>query len=266
MTTLKLTFIGSATLLIELQRGDDVLRLVTDPVFDRPGTSHRVSGLEAFTYTHLTEPALSADSLPPLDAVLLSHDHHKDNLDRSGRALSASASRVLTTEPGARRLRDKGLTRAEGLGPWQQTVLERGALRVRVTATPARHAPFGVSWLAGPVIGFLLEWEGQRGGGVWISGDTLWFGGLRRLAGRVGVAVLHLGAARFPSVPWLRFSMDVTDALTAVRTLSPRLVVPIHFEGWSHFTEGRSAIDAGFAHAGVPTRWLVPGEATAIDA
>lgn len=265
MTSLQVTFLGSATLLLELRRGDEVLRLLTDPVFDAPGASHRVSGLSAFTYTHLGQPALPSDAMPPLDAVLLSHDHHKDNLDGAGRRVAARAARVLTTRAGARRLRQKGLTASEGLAPWQQLELRRGSLAVRVTATPARHGPFGTGLLAGPVIGFLLEWEGQRGGGLWLSGDTLWFRALRRLAGRVGVAVLHLGAARFPVAPWLRFSMDTNDAVEVARVLAPRLIVPIHFEGWSHFTEGRAVTEAAFSKAGVAARWLQPGVPTALE-
>jgi hypothetical protein len=44
-------------------------------------------------------------------------------------------------------------------------------------------------------------------------------------------------------------------------------VVPIHYEGWAHFTEGREAIERAFANAGLSDRliWLKAGEAVAID-
>jgi hypothetical protein len=57
---------------------------------------------------------VTADSLLPLDAVLLSHDHHFDNLDHAGRALLPSARRVLTTGAGAARIGAE-----PGLAPWQ---------------------------------------------------------------------------------------------------------------------------------------------------
>jgi hypothetical protein len=49
-------------------------------------------------------PALSPDALGRLDAILLSHDHHFDNLDHVGRALLGNVDRVLTTQDGALRL------------------------------------------------------------------------------------------------------------------------------------------------------------------
>lgn len=264
-TSLTVTFFGTATLLLEVRRGDDVLHLLTDPVFDAPGKDYRVAGLEAFTYTRLVGATGAATTLPPIDAVLLSHDHHGDNLDTEGRKVAARAARVLTTDAGARRLRRRGTPRAEGFAAWQSTVVSKGALSVTVTATPARHGPLGTTAITGPVIGFLLEWEGQQGGGVWISGDTVWYGALRGLAGRVGVAFVHLGAATFKVLPWFRYTMNARDAVKAARVLSPRVVVPIHFEGWSHFSEDRAAAEQTFSAAQVATRWLVQGAPTLVD-
>src|SRR5689334_15075055 len=49
-------------------------------------------------------PAVSPKAIGSLDAVLLSHDHHFDNLDRTGRTLLQSVPQVLTTAGGAERL------------------------------------------------------------------------------------------------------------------------------------------------------------------
>jgi hypothetical protein len=59
-------------------------------------------------------PAPAADQIIPVDAVLLSHDQHSDNLDHSGRAFVAKAGRNFTTIAGARCLRGG----AQGLAPW----------------------------------------------------------------------------------------------------------------------------------------------------
>ncbi len=96
----RMTHIGTATLLLEIGN----IRLLTDPVFDPPGGDYH------FGYgtgsKKLTPPALKPEDIGKVDAVLLSHDHHEDNLDRSGRAFLSNARQVLTTVAGAKRLRD----------------------------------------------------------------------------------------------------------------------------------------------------------------
>jgi L-ascorbate metabolism protein UlaG (beta-lactamase superfamily) len=74
--TLNVTLIGGPTVLIEAAG----FRLVTDPTFDAPGEYQ----LSYVTLTKTSGPALPADAIDAVDAVLLSHDQHSDNLDRSG--------------------------------------------------------------------------------------------------------------------------------------------------------------------------------------
>ncbi|MBM4783978.1 MAG: hypothetical protein GQE15_40420 [Archangiaceae bacterium] len=57
-TSLTVTFIGTATLLLEVRRGDDVVHLLTDPVFDGPGRAYRVAGLDATRWLTLGERTL----------------------------------------------------------------------------------------------------------------------------------------------------------------------------------------------------------------
>jgi L-ascorbate metabolism protein UlaG (beta-lactamase superfamily) len=94
--TLTITLIGGPTALIEI----DGFRLLTDPTFDEPGAYQ----LPHVKLEKLTGPAVSAHDIGEVDAVLLSHDQHSDNLDHSGRDFLKSAKRVLTTEIGAKRL------------------------------------------------------------------------------------------------------------------------------------------------------------------
>ncbi|MFE9694232.1 MBL fold metallo-hydrolase, partial [Micromonospora sp. NPDC005806] len=54
-------------------------------------------------------PAVQPSALGPLDAVLLSHDHHADNLDDAGRAILPTATTVITIQAGARRIGGVGL-------------------------------------------------------------------------------------------------------------------------------------------------------------
>jgi L-ascorbate metabolism protein UlaG (beta-lactamase superfamily) len=70
---LSITHIGTSTMLLEI----GALRLLTDPVFDPAG------GRYCFGWgtgsTKLSGPTIAPDHVGPLDAVLLSHDHHEDN-------------------------------------------------------------------------------------------------------------------------------------------------------------------------------------------
>jgi len=70
------------------------MRLLTDPTLDPAGSEYPTP---LYTLRKTAGPALTAAALLPLDAVLLSHDHHFDNLDRAGRRLLAGVPRVLTT-------------------------------------------------------------------------------------------------------------------------------------------------------------------------
>jgi L-ascorbate metabolism protein UlaG (beta-lactamase superfamily) len=261
VTTVRLTHVGGPTVLIEVEGW----RLLTDPTFDTPGQRYHFGW--GTGSRKLAGPAISAGDLGPIDAVLLSHDHHDDNLDEAGRALLPSAGTVITTASGAGRL--GGSTR--GLDPWQATRLEAPERpTIEVTATPCRHGPPGSRPLVGDVIGFALGWQGQTDGVLWISGDTVLYDGVREVADRltIDVALLHLGGVRFPVTGPVRYTMTARDAVEVCRLVRPRTAIPIHYEGWKHFREGRDAIEREFEGAPADirerVRWLTIGAPTEI--
>lgn len=262
--TMRITHIGGPTALIEVGGW----RLLTDPTFDAAGRRYSF-GWGTFS-RKLAGPAVRAADIGPIDAVLLSHDHHEDNLDPAGRALLPAAQTVVTTVSGARRL---GTASARGLAPWQTTRLEAdGRTPIEITATPCRHGPPLSRPLVGDVIGFALAWEGQRHGAVWISGDTVLYDGVRQVPERidVGTAILHLGGVRFPITGPFHYTMNARDAVELCRLLDPRTAIPIHYEGWKHFREGREAIERALAAAPPELRdrfrWLPVGEPVELEA
>jgi len=91
---------------------------LSDPTFDPPGRKYNFGW--GTGSVKLAGPAIAASDLAPLDAVLLTHDHHDDNLDPAGRALLPSAGVVVTTVSGAKRLGSG----ARGLEAWGTTRLE----------------------------------------------------------------------------------------------------------------------------------------------
>ena len=260
---ISLTHIGGPTVLIEVGGW----RLLTDPTFDPPGQSYRFGW--GTGSRKLTGPAIAAADIGPIDGVLLSHDHHGDNLDAAGRALLPLAGTVITTVPGAKRLGGH----ARGLAPWARTGLEGlGRPPIEITATPCRHGPPLSRPIVGDVIGFALQCDGQEHGVLWISGDTVLYDGLHQVADRlqVGTALLHLGGVRFPISGPLRYTMTAKEAVELCRLVQPRTVIPIHYEGWKHFQEGREAIERELANAPGDlrerVRWLPIGVATGLAA
>jgi L-ascorbate metabolism protein UlaG (beta-lactamase superfamily) len=93
MAARSVRMIGGPLALLELEG----IRLLTDPTFDPPGDDK----LPHVTLRKTAAPALSDGSVGRVDAVLLSHDRHADNLDTAGRAYLAGAGRVFTTMAGA---------------------------------------------------------------------------------------------------------------------------------------------------------------------
>jgi L-ascorbate metabolism protein UlaG (beta-lactamase superfamily) len=262
VTAVRVTHIGGPTALVEVGGW----RILTDPTFDPPGRRYAFGW--GTSSRKLAGPAVTAEALGPIDAVLLTHDHHGDNLDDGGRALLPSAGTVLTTVSGAARL--GGIAR--GLAPWSSTRLERPGLpALEITATPCRHGPPLSRPIVGDVVGFALRWDGQRHGALWISGDTVPYRGVREVADqlRVSVALLHLGGVRFPVTGPVRYTMTARNAVDLCRLVQPRTVVPVHYEGWNHFQEPRQTIEREFASAPADVRrsirWLPIGAPTTLD-
>lgn len=237
--------VGGPTLVLDVAG----VRVVTDPTFDPPG-DHPIPGGPLLV--KLAGPAVPAGSLGRVDLVLLSHDQHPDNLDTAGRDLLGGVvgqgARVLSTPAAAGRIPG-----VDGLEPWTSTRV--GPLLV--TAVPARHGPPGGEARSGPVTGFVLQAEGAPT--VYVSGDNASVAVVERIAERfpdVDVAVLFCGAARVAGMAEA-VTLTAVDAVIAARALDARRVVPVHAEGWLHFTEGPGTVARAFADAGLGDRLTV---------
>ncbi|MFE6407741.1 MBL fold metallo-hydrolase [Streptomyces sp. NPDC057837] len=233
------------------------LRFLTDPTFDAPGDYPRGDG--GFL-TKTAPSAVTPAELGRVDAVLLSHDEHADNLDTSGRALLTDVPLTLTTPGGGKRLRASLGDRVRGLADWESVELDRpGGGTVTVTGVPALHGPGPreeVEPFTGQVVGFVLTGEDLPT--VYVSGDNASLDAVRDIAARFGpvdTAVLFAGAPRFPVLFENRvIVLDSAMAAEAARILGARRVVPVHYDSWAHFTEGREELQAAFAAAGLADR------------
>ncbi len=245
-----ITLVGGPTVLIEIAG----LRLLTDPTFDPPGSYN----LGAVTLVKESGPALLAEAIGAIDAVLLSHDQHADNLDRAGRALLRHAAAVFTTQTGAERLGGG----AQALAPWQSVTIEGdGGSKVHITATPARHGPRGIEAITGDVIGFALGLD-EPGDAIYVTGDTVWYEGVAEVARRFKphTVLLFAGAAKTRGA--FHLTMNASDALETAHAFSQARIAPVHNSGWAHFSESQAEFVQAFTTLGQAQRLclLEPGQ------
>lgn len=246
--SLRVTYVGGPTAILDLGG----VRLLTDPTFDAAPAEYATP---TYVLKKTQAPAAALHQLGPIDAVLLSHDHHVDNLDRAGRLMLDDAPLVLTTVAGAGRLGGRSI----GLSPWQTYELHTAAGRgVRITATPARHGPEGGD--RGPVIGFVVTPSASSAPVVYVTGDTVWCDGVAEVASRMhpDVVVLFAGAAQVSEAGPAHLTFTAAEAVTLARAFAPAVVIPLHFEGWAHFTEGRVDIETAFVAAELVERLRWP--------
>jgi L-ascorbate metabolism protein UlaG (beta-lactamase superfamily) len=250
----RITHIGTATMLLEI----GTIRLLTDPVFDPPGGDYHFG--YGTSSKKLTPPAMKPEDIGKVDAVILSHDHHEDNLDVAGRAFLSNARQVLTTVAGAKRLGGHAI----GLKSWQSTSIKSDSFDIKVTAVPARHGSLGSHLIVGETTGFVMEWPGQKYGALYISGDSVWFNGITEITKhfRIGTAIVHIGKAGFPITGPVWFTFSAREAIKVVEALKPHTVIPIHYEGWKHFREPRAQAEKEFLRAGRQDKvqWLPLGK------
>lgn len=237
MNTVTAALVGGPTVVLRYAG----LTIVTDPTFDPPGKLDGLAKTEG--------PAIDAADLPPVDLALVSHDHHADNLDLLGYQVARGATLALTTVAGAGR--KEGLT---GMAPGDVVTID-GPTPVTVTAVEALHGPKVVAPLTGPVIGFIL-----RAGGwptIYFSGDNALVSVVKRIADAhpdVAIAMLCMGAAAVPTRGPVILTLNADRAAKVADLWPDATIVPVHVDGWAHFSEQRAAALAGLARRGVGDR------------
>jgi L-ascorbate metabolism protein UlaG (beta-lactamase superfamily) len=236
------------------------VRVLTDPTFDPPGEYPR-PGTD-IVLRKLAGPAVGLESVLPVDLVLVSHDHHSDNLDHSGREMLSQAARVLTTAAGAQRLGGNAI----GMEAGDVVTVDRpdGGGSVTVTAVPADHGPPEIAAKNGPVIGFVLR--GDRLPTMYVSGDNASVDVVRTIVadhGPFDAVVLFVGGAQVPEA-WgdAHLTLTAQTAVEAARELGDASIAPIHQDGWAHFTPSAADVEREFARAGLSDRLrpVAPGE------
>ncbi|GAB2674158.1 MBL fold metallo-hydrolase [Nocardia goodfellowii] len=240
-TSLQALHIGGPTL--RFRYGG--LTWLTDPTFDEPGDYPG-----PVTLHKLTGPAVPVQQLGPIDVVLLSHDQHADNLDNSGRELLRSAGTVLSTPDAAERIDG-----VRGMTKWETATIGP----VTVTAVPALHGPEGCEPVTGIVTGFVLRADGEPT--VYVSGDNAsveLVGEIAERIGRIDIAILFVGAANPGRFGDTDLTLNARTAVQAAAKLGDAVIVPVHAEGWAHFSETLDYLARTFGYAGRAAQLRIP--------
>jgi L-ascorbate metabolism protein UlaG (beta-lactamase superfamily) len=84
---------------------------------------------------------------------------------------------------------------------------------------------------------------------------------------RIDVAILNMGAAQVAVAGPHALTFTAADAVTLARAWPRARIVPLHYEGWEHFTEGEREIASAFHDAALAGRiaWLQAGVPTKLD-
>jgi L-ascorbate metabolism protein UlaG (beta-lactamase superfamily) len=240
-TTLEAVHIGGPTLRFRYAG----LTWLTDPTFDAPGDYKG-----PITLHKLTGPAVPLEQVGAVDVVPLSHDQHADNLDNSGREFLSTVETVLSTPDAAARLNG-----VRGLANWETVTV--GA--VRVTGVPALHGPEGCEPFSGVVTGFVLQADGEPT--VYVSGDNASVAVVEQIVERIGnieIAVLFVGAANVGRFGDNDLTLNARTALQAAELLGSATIVPVHGEGWGHFTETLDHLARVFIYGGRAKQLRIP--------
>jgi L-ascorbate metabolism protein UlaG (beta-lactamase superfamily) len=224
----RVTFINHATVLVQM----DGVNLLTDPVW-----SYRVGPESELGVRRHQPPGIRLEDLPPIDAVLLSHNHY-DHLDvpTLRRLARARHPRILTGLGNSAYLEEERIPGGEDYDWWRSTRVTSPAGEVRVTFVPARH------WSGRGLTdrrrtlwgGFVIEGQSGR---VYFAGDT----GFGRFLTMIRDRFTPFRLALLPVSPFeprwymARKHLSPGDAVRAARLVGAATTVAIH---WGTFELG----------------------------
>ncbi|HUO84985.1 MAG TPA: MBL fold metallo-hydrolase [Thermoanaerobaculia bacterium] len=215
---LRVTFINHATLLVQM----DGLNILTDPIW-----SERCSPVSWAGPRRHRPPGIHFRDLPPIDVVLLSHNHY-DHLDLPTlkRLAAEHAPRIYVPLGNRRLLNDQGIEGVIEMGWWEEEALPP----LRITAVPVQH--FSARGVTDRNASLWSGWYLRSpAGGVFFAGDTGWgphFEQVRERLGAPRVALLPIGAFR-PRWFMAQVHISPDEMLRAHRTLGARISIPMHY-------------------------------------
>ncbi|MFN3198124.1 MAG: MBL fold metallo-hydrolase [Bradymonadia bacterium] len=243
---LRVTFVNHSTFLIQTAG----VNLLTDPIW-----AERCSPVSFAGPKRVRPPGIKFEDLPPIDAVLISHNHY-DHLDADTlrRLAERDQPQVFAGLGNAALLQTLGLEHAIDLDWWQSRSL---GSNVKITFVPAQHfSGRGLSDRDATLWGgFVIEgpW-----GPIYFAGDTGFgphFQAIRDHFGPMQLALLPIGAFK-PT--WVMSTVHISpmEAVKAHMVLDAAQSVGMHFGTFPLADDGehepKEALDRALTAAGLP--------------
>lgn len=244
---LRVTFVNHATVLLQF----DGLNVLTDPIW-----SERSSPVSFVGPKRVRPPGIRFEDLPPIDLVVVSHDHYDHcDLPTLKRLARAFRPQFLVPLNLASLLRDEGIHAVHERDWWQSLAFAPGA---KAWAVPAQHfaarSPFDRDerlWA-----GYVFE---TRGGPVYFAGDTAMSDHFAQIHARFGamrLAVLPIGAY-LPRWFMKSVHVDPAESLAAHRTLEAQTSVGMHFGTFHLADEAETAAQDAIRAANEQSFWVL---------
>lgn len=203
------TYIGHATVFIHL----DSTNIITDPMF---------SDYISWFAKRYVEPGIKLENLPPVDVILISHEHY-DHLDEPTLSQLSKDIPVVISKELVDDIEELGFNDVRGLKWWESTTING----IKITATPAQH-------IASNCSGYIVE--GSKT--IYFAGDTGLVGGMKEIGKKfaIDVALLPIGdySPRLWFIPGFNKMtrerhMAPGDIPAAIEMLQNQMVIPIHW-------------------------------------
>ncbi len=215
---LRVTWVGHSSLLIEI----DGKRILTDPVW-----SNRVSFSQFVGPKRFFQPPIALADLPPLDAVIVSHDHY-DHLDTEtikffkGKKIPFYCSIGVCQYLVKWGVEENYITEMD----WGDSAMIGG--NIVLTATPARHFSGRGMFNRNETLWSSFVIKGPQHN-IFFGADSGWFDGFQAIGityGPFDLTMLEIGAY---GKNWPDIHMGPDHASNAHIALKGKVMMPIHW-------------------------------------